>query len=101
MPNCSLVPRNPIPRMEDILIPGWAVMVIIGMIGWLAWLTKETYQNQKAIAVNTNNDEKVWDDLEKIYKAIEANRQEHKEWFQKLETKIDIYIMGRKQGGDI
>lgn len=70
--------------MEDLLIPGWAVFIILGMIAWLVWLTRETYQNQKAIAINTNNDEKVSKELEKIYKAIE-----------KLEGKIDLYFHNR------
>jgi predicted negative regulator of RcsB-dependent stress response len=72
--------------MEDLLIPGWAVFIILGMIAWLVWLTRETYQNQKSIAINTNNDEKVSKELEKIYKAIE-----------KLEGKIDLYFHQRFQ----
>lgn len=70
--------------MEDLLIPGWAVFIILGMIAWLVWLTRETYQNQKSIAINTNNDEKVSKELEKIYKAIE-----------KLDGKIDLYFHNR------
>lgn len=67
--------------MEDLLIPGWAVYLVLGMIVWMAWLTRETYQNQKAIAINTNNDHNVKAELDKIYAAIE-----------KLDSKIDKYF---------
>lgn len=71
--------------MEDLLIPGWAVYLIGVIVLWLVWLTLQTFQNQKSIAVNNAHDENVSGELEKIYKAIE-----------KLEDKIDVYFTKKR-----
>lgn len=37
--------------MEDITIPGWAVMLVPTLILWLAWVTREMYSQNKSIAL--------------------------------------------------
>lgn len=81
---------------SDLIIPVWAVVIIsVIFLPWLIWLTVETFHNKKDIAVNTSNDEKVSQELDKIYKKLDETRTDFKEWFQKLENKMDSFIISR------
>lgn len=61
--------------MEDLIIPGWAVVLMAtlggGGIYWLIWLTIKTFENDKSIAINNNNDTNVGQELHKINSKIE------------------------------
>lgn len=88
---------NPFEQMEgmtDIVIPGWAAAVfsplIVGLIYWLIWLTMATFNNKQNIAVNTANDKEV-------YTKIEELKADFKEWFVRLETKLDLFIAQENQ----
>lgn len=80
--------------MTDIVIPGWAAAVfsplIVGLIYWLIWLTMATFNNKQNIAVNTANDKEV-------YTKIEELKADFKEWFVRLETKLDLFIAQENQ----
>lgn len=78
--------------MEDLTIPGWALYLIIGMIAWLLFLTRETYANSKSIAINTANDKKVADDLEKIYKAIDDTKESFNKRMDRVDSKLDEFL---------
>lgn len=68
--------------MEGLIIPGWAVVLISTFGGaavyWFIWLTKKTYDNDKAIAINNNNDSNSNSELQKITNKID-----------KLDDKVD------------
>lgn len=61
--------------MEELVIPGWAVVLISTLGGavvyWLIWLTMKTFENDKAIAINNNNDTNVGAELHKINNKID------------------------------
>lgn len=83
--------------MNDLTIPGWAVITFTavggGLIGWLIWLTKTTFANQEKIAVNTANDQKVGEELEKIYTKVNETKSELQNSFDKMERKIDLFMV--------
>lgn len=72
-------------HMQDLIIPGWAVIIISvlggGLVGWLVWLTTKTFENQRMIDVNSANDKNVSVEIEKIYKSVE-----------RLEGKLDKFL---------
>lgn len=58
--------------MERIEIPLWLIsMVGTGVIGWLVYLTTQSFKNQKDIEINAANDRAVASELVKINSAIE------------------------------
>jgi hypothetical protein len=79
--------------MEDLIIPGWAVILMSGIgtliIGWLIWLTLKTAENDKAIAVNTQADTFVRQELRKMDEKMDHLRTEFKEWIDKLELQME------------
>lgn len=79
--------------MNDVTIPGWVIWVLIGSIlPWLIWLTKDSYKNKQDIAVNTANDLKHAEDLEKVYRTIQQSEGRLKESFKRLEERVDTLI---------
>lgn len=80
--------------VNDIILPGWAAYVLssggLGLISWLVWLTMTTLNNKQDIAVNTVNDREV-------YAKIEELKSDFKEWFVRLETKLDLFIAQEHQ----
>lgn len=78
--------------MADITIPGWAVYIIPILITWMCLLTKWTFKNKESIAINSATDQKVSDELTKIYKAIDDNQKSFTHSIDKLETKIDNFL---------
>lgn len=79
--------------MQDIVLPGWAAIVFgVIILPWMVWLTLMVLSNDKAIAVNTNTDKHVADELQKIYDLIEKKGTETKEMFDKLERKFDMFV---------
>lgn len=80
--------------VNDIVLPGWVAYVIsscgVGLISWLVWLTTTTLNNKQDIAVNTANDREV-------YTKIEELKADFKEWFVRLETKLDLFIAQEHQ----
>lgn len=54
--------------MEQLTIP--LLTIISPLVGWLIWLTIKTFQNDKAIAVNTSNDVTVGSQINEIKKDM-------------------------------
>ena len=54
--------------MEQLTIP--LLTIISPLVGWLIWLTIKTFQNDKAIAVNTSNDVTVGTQINEIKKDM-------------------------------
>lgn len=80
--------------MNDITIPGWALGIMGGiLIPWMIFLTRGFYKNQEAIAINTANDLKNGEELEKIYDKINESKKELQSSFDKLERKIDLFMV--------
>lgn len=77
---------------SDITIPSWAVAIIPVLITWMALLTVWTFRNREAIAVNSATDQKVSDELDKIYKAVDDNKNSLNHSIEKLETKLDSFL---------
>lgn len=79
--------------MEDISIPGWA-LIIFGVIilPWMVWLTLKVIGNEREIAVNTATDAHVAGELTKIYNMVEKQHTDTRDNFQKLEVKIDMFF---------
>lgn len=79
--------------MEDLIIPGWAVMLMSGIgtliLGWLIWLTLKTSENDKAIAINTAHDTSVGNELRKLDKKIDELKTETRGWIEKLEDHME------------
>lgn len=78
--------------MEDLLIPGWAVYLIAGLVMWMTWLTWQTFINRQAIAINTSNDENVGEELKEIKNSIQKGLDDNKESFKELNRRIDVFI---------
>lgn len=79
--------------MEEVTIPGWALLVFATIIlPWLVWLTNRVNSNDKDIAINTAADIHVTNELTKIYNAIDNQNQNSKERFDKMEAKFDLFI---------
>lgn len=80
--------------VDNIILPGWVAYVmtsgVVGLISWLVWLTTTTLNNKQDIAVNTANDREV-------YTKIEELKSDFKEWFVRLETKLDLFIAQEHQ----
>jgi hypothetical protein len=83
--------------MSDLNIPGWAV-VLIGaggglMLGWMLWLTRKQFDNEKAIAVNTAKDAEVGSqitDLKSDFKErIDKLERHMNASFDKIFNRID------------
>lgn len=78
----------------DVTIPNWAIMaMVVIFLPWLIYLTLQGNSNAKDIAINTANDHHVSDELKKIYQAIDNQRTDTKERFDKLEGKFDQLLM--------
>jgi hypothetical protein len=80
--------------MNDIILPGWVAYIMstvsFGLVSWLVWLTLATLNNKQGIAINTANDKQV-------YTKIEELKSDFKEWFVRLETKLDMFIAQEHQ----
>lgn len=79
--------------MEDLNIPGWAVVLCGGifplLIGWLIWLTMKTSENDKAIAINNNNDTSVSKELHKLDIKIDELKKDTKDWMVNMDLKME------------
>lgn len=79
--------------MEDLTIPGWAIVACSGilplLIGWLIWLTMKTSENDKAIAVNTTHDTSVSKELHKLDVKIDELKKDTKEWMSSIDAKME------------
>jgi hypothetical protein len=75
--------------MNDIILPGWVAYIMstvgFGLVSWLIWLTLATLNNKQGIAINTANDQQVSTKIEEL-------KSDFKEWFVRLETKLDLFI---------
>lgn len=82
--------------MENLIIPSWFVWVIGAIITlfipWAIWITRASFNNDKAIALNTANSQKVNEDLQNIYDLIDESKTSTKERFDKLEVKLDTFL---------
>lgn len=63
------------------------------LLTWLIFLTKQMYSNQEKIAINTANDKKVSEELDKIYAKVDQTKNELQGSFDKLERKIDLFMI--------
>lgn len=79
--------------MEDLTIPGWAIVlmptIVTGIVYWLVWLTKKMHENDLSIALNNANDENVKKELASLNEKID-----------RMDVKIDsimkfIYSSGK------
>jgi hypothetical protein len=83
--------------MEDLNIPGWAVILIgtlgAGLVSWMVWLTRRQFDNEKAIAVNTAKDAEVGlqiTDLKTDFKErIDKLERHMTDRFDKIFDRID------------
>jgi Tfp pilus assembly protein FimT len=78
--------------MEDIVIPGWIIYIIPGVIAWLLWLTLQTRKNEIDIAVNTANDRAISNELLKITSAIEKMEIRFTQSMESLGRRIDLFM---------
>lgn len=82
--------------MESIVIPGWFIWVVGGFITlfipWSVWITVQIFNNEKQIALNTANDQRVNEDLQNIYDLIDESKTNTKDRFDKLELKLDTFL---------
>lgn len=78
--------------MPDLLIPGWALYLIAGLVIWMAWLTFKTFSNEQAIAINTTNDANVGREFKEIKEGIEKMSTETKQGFDKINNRLDIFM---------
>ena len=87
--------------MEDVTIPGWVLYVLsplaAGLIAWLVWLTIATFTNRENIAINTTNEREVHDKIEAVSSKVDEVKTDFKEWFTRLENKLDIFISQENQ----
>lgn len=59
---------------------------------WAVWITVQIFKSDKAIALNTANDAKIWEELTKIYFAVDNNQKSTNQRFDKMEHKMDLFI---------
>jgi hypothetical protein len=82
--------------MEAVTIPGWFIWAFGGFLSillfWATWITTQVFKNDKDIALNTQNDQKVNDDIQKIYDLIDESKKDTRERFDKLEFKLDTFL---------
>jgi len=67
--------------MNDILIPAW-VAILSGLIifPWLLYVTVLVFQLKQEIAVNSSNDQRVYDKMDEVENRLDKsiNRLEHR-----------------------
>lgn len=79
--------------MSDVTVPGWVIWIMIGgILPSMLWLIRETYKNREEIAVNTANDMKHAQELDKIYKEIEQSEKRLQDSFSRLEGMVHKFI---------
>ena len=79
--------------MSDVTVPGWVIWIMIGgILPSMLWVIRETYKNKEEIAVNTANDLKHAQELDKIYKEIEASEKRLHASFGRLEGMVTKFI---------
>lgn len=79
--------------MQEISIPVWAVGIFGAvLLPWLIWLTRQVISNEKDIAVNTNTDRHVANELKKIYEAIDKSNADMRERFTRLDDSITQFM---------
>jgi hypothetical protein len=71
--------------MEPVIIPGW-FMWVVGLfitlfIPWAIWITNEIFKNDKAIALNIANDNRVNEDIRDLHTIIE-----------RIDHKLDLFL---------
>jgi hypothetical protein len=80
--------------MENLTLP--LITLISPLVGWLIWLTIKTFQNDKAIAVNTTNDYAVNVKIEEVKKdmgvKIDKLETHFDTQFDKLETNFSAQL---------
>lgn len=71
--------------MEQVTIPGWFLWVlglfITFFIPWAIWMTRQIFHQDKAIALNVANDNRVNDDIKDIHTIIE-----------RIDKKLDLFL---------
>jgi hypothetical protein len=79
--------------MSDVIVPGWLIWIMIGgILPSMIWLIRETYNNKQDIAINTANDVKHGEELDKIYKEIESSEKRLQDSFSRLEGMVHKFI---------
>lgn len=77
-------------------LPSWyseLISVITPLlVMWAAWITNQIHKNDKEIAINTANDQKVRADLERIYNLMDEAKEDNKERFDRMENKLDLFL---------
>lgn len=82
--------------MEVLSFPTWLTWLLTGLspflVTWAVWITRQTHKNDKDIAINTVNDQKVRDDLERIYNIMDETKEDNKSRFDRMENKLDLFL---------
>lgn len=82
--------------MEALTLPSWITYIMTGalpgVLAWGVWITRQSYKNEKEIAVNTANDQKVRSDLERIYNIMDETKSDNKDRFDRMEGKLDLFL---------
>lgn len=80
----------------EISIQPWLSWLLTGLspfiFTWAVWVTRQTHKNDKDIAINTANDQKVRDDLERIYNIMDAAKDDNRSRFDRMENKLDQFL---------
>ncbi len=61
-------------------------------VAWLIWLTVTVFGNKQDIAINTANDLNVTKEFTAINKKMDDMKTEFTNGFNKLESKLDLYV---------
>jgi hypothetical protein len=73
---------------QDVAIP----LITIGtaIVGWLLYLTQKIHSNEKAIAENNINDQRVNGELQRIYNMLEKFEIKVDSSIDKLDKKMEV-----------
>jgi hypothetical protein len=79
--------------MQDIVIPGWALLVFgVVVLPWAIWITSKTWNNEKDSALRGAAMTALGDDLKEIYDELKRGDQKIDDRFKEMNSKLDLFI---------
>lgn len=63
----------------DLIIPAWFMVVVVVMVAWAIWATKQLFQNRADIRVNAEIERQFKVTIESEFKTIKEDIKEVKE----------------------
>lgn len=79
--------------MEDVVIPGWALVVFGAvLLPWLVWLTLRVTSNEKDSAVRAATLDGLSIELSKISEEIKEGDEKIENRFKEINQKLDLFI---------